>query len=209
VTHLLAGNGRNEWAQNRRRRAWRNFLIELEFARDYPIAYQISGGIAVRNPVLERILPSLLHIKMAALLDEALETYLYTRNLPLPKKYRSTLDGRISFFSDTGQIQNGLELQAMRRRRNDLAHQSSSSASWSQLEQDVEAVQCALLQLRLVADRPRFEMNAERSAARNSQEPGTLCYVDYCVSLIEGGKTAAEVTWRQTIHTDAASQQST
>jgi hypothetical protein len=70
------------------RQAWRVLLIESEFARNYRIAYQLDEGAAARNPVLEKILPSLLHVKMAAMLDEALGTHLAATSTSLPKKYR-------------------------------------------------------------------------------------------------------------------------
>ena len=79
---------------------WRTFLIELELARNYPMAYQLDHqGVAVRNPVLEKILPSLLHIKMATLL--ALDAYLTSTGTVLPKNYQPTLGGRIFFFTDS------------------------------------------------------------------------------------------------------------
>lgn len=184
---------------------WRQFLIELEFARNYPIAYQLEHGTAVRNPVLESILPSLLHIKMAALLDEALDSHLNSTGTALPKGYRSNLDGRISFCSDSGLVPDGPGLHGIRQMRNALAHEASSSVSWSQLDQDLVVVHSALQHLGVVGQRPRFEMNAERSGAQESQEPGFLFHFDYAVTLLENGKTAAKFTWRESVHNDETS----
>jgi hypothetical protein len=186
------------------RQAWRVLLIESEFARNYPIAYQLDAGAAARNPVLEKILPSLLHIKMAAVLDEALETHLAATNTSLPKTYRPTLDGRISFFDDSRQIANGVDLHAIRQRRNDLAHDTSSAISWAQLDQDLDAVNATFQYLGFVGPRPHFEIKAERSAMQGSQEPGVAGYFDYSVSLIEGERTAAEFKWRSTLYGDEA-----
>jgi hypothetical protein len=186
------------------RDAWRTFLIELELARNYPIGYQINHGTAVRNPVLEKILPSLLYIRMAAILDEALGVHLDLTSTALPKDYRSTLDGRISFCNDAGRIPNGAELHAIREKRNHLAHDASSAICWPDLDRDLAAVHITLRHLGLVGERPRFEIKAERSAARESGERGVLCYFDYSVSLVESGKAAAEFRWRETVHTDAA-----
>lgn len=185
--------------------AWRVFLIELEFARNYPIAYQLGQGLAVRNPVLEQVLPSLLHIKMSALLDDALDMYLTATTTALPKNYRSTLEGRISFLSDSGRITNGPALHEVRKRRNDLAHESFSSVSWLQLDQDLASVHAALQHLGIVGAKPRFEIKAERSAAQGSVEPGISLYFDYSVVVTEGGKTAAEFKWREKLHNDEAS----
>ncbi len=186
------------------RGAWRLFLIELEFARNYPMAYQLGHRLAVRNPVLEKILPSLLYIKMAALLDEGLAAYLISTTSVLPKAYRSTLDGRISFLTDSGKIPNGPALDAIRNKRNELAHETSSSVSWPQVDQDLASVHAALQHLGLVGARPRFDIRAERSGAQGSQEPGIIEYFDYSVTLTEGEKTAAEFKWRETLHSDEA-----
>jgi hypothetical protein len=186
------------------RQAWRLLLIESEFARNYRIAYQLDAGAAARNPVLEKILPSLLHIKMAAVLDEALDTHLAATNISLPKTYRPTLEGRISFFHDSKQVSNGADLHAIRQRRNDLAHDTASSISWAQLDQDLAAVHATLQHLGFVGPRPHFEIKAERSAIQGSQEPGVAWYCDYSVSLLEGDKMAAEFRWRSRLHDDEA-----
>ncbi len=186
------------------RKAWRVLLIELEFARNYQIAYQLDGGAAARNPVLEKILPSLLHIKMAAVLDEALENHLAAKNIPLPKTYRPALEGRISFFHDSKEITNGPELHDIRQRRNDLAHDTSSAVSWVQLDQDLSVVHATLQHLSFVGKRPHFEIKAERSAMQGSDEPGIAWYCDYSVGLMEGDKVAAEFKWRSKLHDDDA-----
>jgi hypothetical protein len=183
-------------------KTWRTFLIELEFARNYPIVYQLNHGPAVRNPVLERILPSLLHIKMAALLDEALETYLISTGTT---GYQESLYGRISFCSETGRIPHGTALHDIRKRRNDAAHQPATSVSWMQLDQDLTVVHAALQHLGLVCGRPHFDIEAERSEARDSQEPGINCHFDYAVILLENGRKEAAFTWRETLHKDATS----
>ena len=186
------------------RQTWRLLLIESEFARNYRIAYQLDAEAAARNPVLEKILPSLLHVKMAAVLDEALETHLVARSTSLPRKYRQTLGGRISFFQDSKQIANGAELHAIQQRRNDLAHDISSSISWAQLDQDLATVHATLQHLGFVGSRPHFEIKAERLAMQVSEEPGVAWYCDYAVSLMEGGKIAAEFKWRSRLHNDVA-----
>lgn len=182
--------------------AWRILLIESEFARNYPIAYQLDTRTAVRNPVLEKILPSLLHIKMATVLDEALESRLTETDTSLPKNYRPTLEGRISFFHDSKQIANGADLHAIRQRRNNVAHDTSSTISWSQLDHDLATVHATLQHLGIIGPRPHFEVKAERSAMQGSQEPDVTGSFDYSIRLVEGDKTAADVKWRVTIHSD-------
>jgi len=77
-------------------KVWRVFLLQLAFAREYPAAYRLSS-LAVRNPVLESVLPSLLYVKMTAILDDALDEHLDSQSSGLPKGYRQDLNGRICF----------------------------------------------------------------------------------------------------------------
>jgi hypothetical protein len=183
---------------------WRTFLIEIEFARNYPLAYQLDGGAAVRNPVLEKVLPSLLYVKMAALLNEAFESYLDAANTVLPNGYRSTLDGRISFFSDRGRVPDGAALHAVRQRRNAIAHEVTSSVSWNELDLDLTVVHSALERLGLVGPRPHFEISAEKSEAKSSSDPGISLHFDYAMTVVENGKIAGKITWRENLHDDMA-----
>ncbi len=185
-------------------KAWRLFQIESVFARNYGIAHQLDGGVAARNPILKKILPSLLHIKLTAILDEALESQILAQNTTFPKGYRRTLEGCISFLHDSNQIKNGEELHDLRERRNETAHEISASIMWEQLDKDMTEVHKVLQHLNFVGERPNFEIKAERSAMQGSDEPGIAFYCDYSVRVIEGNKVAAEYTWRSSIHDDSA-----
>jgi hypothetical protein len=66
-------------------------------------------------------------------------------------------------------------------------------------------VHSALQHLGLVGERPYFEVKAERTSARESQEPGIVCHFNYAVTIVENGKTAAEFTWRESLHNGATS----
>ena len=185
---------------------WRVFLIQLAFAREYPMAYQVSSpGLATRNPILESILPSLLYIKMAALMDGALEEYIAANQLQPGKRYRADFNGRINFCSDSGFINNGADLHGVRTMRNDTAHKPLASVDWDELDRDIVHVHRALKQLGFVGERPEFRVEAERSAFRQSDEPGILGSRDYSVRVMHGDKKAAEFKWGETLHDDPAS----
>ena len=70
---------------------WRNYGLELVLARNYHLSYLLTGQSTHRNPVLESILPSLLHIKLLVLLDEALVEFVQSSNSKMPKEYYRTL----------------------------------------------------------------------------------------------------------------------
>lgn len=183
---------------------WRVFLVQLEFARYYPMAYQLERvGPAVRNPLLEMILPTLLHMKMMAIADEAFHHYLDDCDqVPATTTYQENLYGRITSLTDRKLIDNGEALQDPRLRRNAAAHQVTSDVSWKQLDSDLLEVQCALERLGLAGERPNFDVRGERSALRESSEPGVLGERDFIVSVHEGTKLAGEYRWQERIYDD-------
>ena len=53
-------------------KAWNRFLQELELAKNYHMSYLLNGfGGTFRNPLIDYLLPSLLYVKMVAILNEA------------------------------------------------------------------------------------------------------------------------------------------
>jgi hypothetical protein len=51
------------------------------------------------------------------------------------KTYGTDLDGRITFLNDQGLLRDAPKIQALRKKRNELAHKASHSCSWSELEE--------------------------------------------------------------------------
>src|SRR5690242_11217577 len=76
-------------------RAWRRFLIDLDLAKHYPAAtIHFPPTVQRRNPILDRLLPSLLHVKAVAVLDAALKHVLHERGWKVPRKgYTQGLHG--------------------------------------------------------------------------------------------------------------------
>jgi hypothetical protein len=103
---------------------WRQFLIDLSFAKHYPIGYIDLQGLAPKNPVLEQLLPSLLHIKAVAILDHALKAWIESKGITVPKKpYGTDLKGRIDFLVDNNRLNGRASLHTLRGLRNNLAHE--------------------------------------------------------------------------------------
>lgn len=83
------------------RSAWRQFLIDREFGKNYTLGYMGHPVPAAKNPVVERLLPSLLHVKAVAILDRAFRGWIEDRGLTVPRKpYGTDLRGRIDFLAD-------------------------------------------------------------------------------------------------------------
>jgi hypothetical protein len=113
---------------------WRRFLIDYNFAKHYKLPFTLtSTGLVPNNPVLDDLLPSLLVVKLASLLDEALDVYISLNNLVMSDKYRETLRGRIQFLGERGALHNLDNAHKLCDLRNDLAHKSDRTVSWKDL----------------------------------------------------------------------------
>lgn len=160
--------------------AWNRFLQEVELARNYHMPYTLNGfGGTFRNPLLDYLLPSLLYVKMVAILDEALSFYMSNRSLKLPKKYKKSLHGRIEYLNDQSLISNYTSLHDVRDLRNLLAHEGSETTTWDNLNGDLDTVENELQHLGFVGDRPSYEYFGERSAMRECDEPGVAFAQDF------------------------------
>ena len=72
-------------------RGWRAFLMDAELAKNYRMVSMLNGGhIPAPNPILENLLPSLLYVRLGALLDETFEDYIDTNGLVMAKSYLQT-----------------------------------------------------------------------------------------------------------------------
>ena len=184
------------------REGWRNFLIEAAFAKDYKTPYVIeSGGPVANNPVLDTLLPSLLIVKLASLVDEALSECIARKGLAMPKTYRTDFNGKINFLRDGGQLKDAARLHKLREFRNELAHEPTGKANWKDLEAAIETANEALQHLGFVGPRPQFEMSAERVPSE-PVDPKYLMSFNYSVTLESEGKKVAEFTWSTHLHLD-------
>ena len=161
-------------------KAWHRLLQERELARNYHMPYLLEGfGGTFRNPLLDYLLPSLLYVKLVAILDEALVFYIRDHGLTVPRKHKKSLHGRLEFLNDQGVVANYSSLNKIRGLRNLLAHKFSEMTDWAKLDTDLNAVENELQKLGFVGDRPPYEYFGERSAMRECDEPGIAFAQDY------------------------------
>jgi hypothetical protein len=187
------------------RHAWRRFRLEAEAAKHYPSSYLLYLGQTHRHALLEGLLPVLLHIKASAILDDALAQWLGDNGHTLSKPYKDDLNGRIQYLFDNRLIPNGDSLHEVRKRRNTFAHEPDASCDWTLLQGDIEIIETGLAGLGLVNPTPVLEHYAERSALRESVEPGVAFERTFEYGVREDGRPALEIKWTQKILRDEGS----
>jgi hypothetical protein len=178
------------------RGSWFVLLVDTELAKNYKIANMLAGRghVPAPNPILDALLPSLLYVRLGAFLDEAFEEYVNAAGMVMGKPYRGDLNGRIAFLNDQGKLVDAAKLHALRLKRNELAHESSRSCKWSDLDEAIHVADAELQHLGLVGPRPKFEFYAERNP-KSPTEPGYIMSHEYCYGLRVGSEKVAEVSW--------------
>ena len=171
---------------------WNRLLQECELSRHYNLFDEIS----VKNPVLDAILSSLLHVKAVAILDESLAEYLNTNGIQVPKKYGNNLFGRISFLADQGALVNAEGLHQVRGRRNDIAHQAEETIDWQTLDDDVATIETELTHLGFVGPRPKYEFFASRGRAADSNDPDIAMVFDCRCGVKVDDEPVLEISWK-------------
>jgi hypothetical protein len=183
---------------------WRSFLIDLTFARNYTAADWLSHpGPPPRNPVVDRLLPSLLQVKAVAILDHALQSWIEEHGLTVPRQpYGRDLNGRINFLADRSEIADRESLHSIRGTRNELAHVPSGSVNWEELDRDVLAIHRALFGLGLVPAMQKWGVIAEKLAARPGTSPDVDLSMDYAIRIMHEEKPVAEIAWTMNMMRD-------
>lgn len=180
-------------------RSWRLLLLEEEAIRHYPQAFLLHGFSTHRDVLLDRLLPSLFYIRAVVILDDGLEEAMGRRNLSLPSGKQNSLKNRIDFLENRGVLSPSLELNRIRGRRNELAHETGRDATWDELKIDRAMIQQALLDLDLIRPAKKLDFYSERSAMRGTSKEGYTLERDYEYGVRENGKPALEIRWSEYI----------
>ncbi|HEV2083785.1 MAG TPA: hypothetical protein VGR09_01770 [Gemmatimonadales bacterium] len=178
------------------RDAWRLFLLEWEAAKHYHLPYALIIGHTFRNPLVEHLLPALLLVRGASILDEGLEQVIEEQGQPMSRKYRENLEGRISFLADRGALPNAEKLHRVRKARNEVAHDPDARIDWLGLESAISEIEHALTALGVVGQRPKLEYFGERSAMAEAPD-GRGWTRTFTIGVRENGKPAYEATWKE------------
>lgn len=181
--------------------AWRLFLIDRAFAQNYRTYFWITSHtvrLPPANPVFDRLLPSLLHVKALAILDAGLKEALSTRcSSPKSHGYKNDLNGRINTAADLGIFPDSKLLHEARLTRNEVSHEFEPSVSWADLDDTIQIIQQSLTLLGLAGAMPNFEVKAERRPKNELIDPNARIGFDYCVSVVGDGKVESEIAWSE------------
>ncbi len=185
--------------------AWRHFLIDLMFARNYTMGYLDHPGPVAKNPVVERLLPSLLQVKAVAILDHTLQAWIDDKGLVVPKNlYGTDLKGRINYLADNGHLADRSPLHSIRGTRNILAHEPAGAVDWVELDRDVAVIHSALFELNVVKEMPQWKISSKQSGAQAGEIPKSDCTFHYRIAIEQGDKMVAEIKWAQHMMADDA-----
>jgi|CXWL01.1.fsa_nt_gi hypothetical protein len=139
-------------------KSWERFHQEALLARNYHMAprrTEIQNN-QIPNPVLDRLLPSVLFLRMVSILDEALEFNIDERNIAWPTNKKRDLYNKIDILGDSGILRDKSQCHRIREKRNALAHDPGKFVEWSELYSHLDAVELELKNLGLVGERPRY-----------------------------------------------------
>jgi len=185
------------------RKTWMVFLLECEFAKEYKLPYSLNIGIPPNNPILDRILPTLLFIRATGILDEVLIDVLLQSKLSYKKKqYPDNLCGRISLLQDNNILKKSDGLHNIRKKRNIFSHENNKWASWEELSSAIDLIDQTLHNFGYVNKRPHFDCFIERSALKSVEDPKIMGVQDYRCGIKADGKLAMEFSWRESLFRD-------
>jgi hypothetical protein len=177
--------------------AWTRLLMEAELAKNHHMANIVGGfgTVMTPNPIVEKLLPSLLFIQVGSFLDESFEGYIDNNSLPFGRPYRSDFNGRICFLNDRGLLADGVRVHALRNKRNGLAHDPAQSCTWDELENGIQTTDQELQHLQLAGPRPKYEFFGERRPGQ--PPPGYVLRLDYRYGLKQDGIVVVEIAWHR------------
>ena len=179
--------------------AWRVFLCEVEISKHHHLCYSGLGAPIYRNPILDRLLPSLLYLKMVALFDEFLEAYISQKGLVLPPQFRQDLNGRLNFLDSLGALSSPVELHSIRKLRNEIAHDGARHADWGALDYDLAKIHGELRHFGFVGPKPDLKFHFEGTPFEKSSDPKILWERDIVYGAKEGQEWVYAISHRHKV----------
>ena len=165
---MISATDNNIWS------IWQRLLQLIKLARNSHRVYLVQGlapGSILKNPFLEKLLPSLSLLHLVSLFENAIEQQMEICRWHLPKGMKKDLCNQIDFMKEKKSVMNASALHGLRKKRNKVAHELKL-IKWSDLDDAINTVEIELQNWNMVRKRPQFEFFAEKSGVRDSDKPG-------------------------------------
>ena len=175
--------------------SWYTLLWQKEFIQHYRHAFLLYGGKGEPPELItDQILPELVYIRMASILDDVLSYYIDSNNLRIPKEHKQDLNGRINFLDEQKMLKNSKStLHKIREKRNRIAHNRSTGfldsekekMTWDKVDYDADIVHQELQNILCLEDRPKCSFGA-KMLYRESNDPEVFRFRDFTLTLTFG-----------------------
>ena len=162
---------------------WHRLLKILEVSRNHERISLLTsfGGSVARNPINDRILPSLLLLQFVSLFEDAAMQRIQEKGW-IKKKKATTLNNLIQLLVEHKSVLDSSELHAIRHTRNDVAHNLKFN-DWDYLVYSINIIEKELQKWGLIGNRPDYQFFAERSATRESEKESFAFAQDFKVGV--------------------------
>ncbi len=170
-------------------------MLRKTLLTHWSVCFDFMGpNMTLRDPIIRNTAASLLYVDLLSILDEALEVVMTPEDYKRGRKMKN----RLEMLNKYGRLLDFTSLDAMRERRNDIAHEFNCGATVEELDEDVAKVKKQLLDWNLIEDRGAYELTFEKSQVRGSNVEGDSLEYDTIIRINANSKKMLEMkqTWR-------------
>ena len=146
---------------------WLNFLIDVTIAKSQHLI--LNSNLINSLPEVNSVIVSGLLIRGISILDESLIEYISANNIQVPNNQR--LFHRLQTLNNQGSLVDYSDIDAWRKRRNDVGHKIGEIYTWDELEKCLQSIFREVSNLGIITDFPNllFKKTVERIQPNDPQ----------------------------------------
>ncbi len=167
---------------------WHTFMLRKTLLTHWGVCFDFAG-ITFRDPIIRNTAASLLYIDLLSLLDETLQA----RMPPEEYKRGQKTKNRLEMLAKKGDLLKEKALQAIRERRNEIGHEFETGATVEELDAALSTVKEQLLSWGMIREIGDYELEAERSKMRGSEDEKMAFEQDVIIRVKAGGVVRLEM----------------